>query len=534
VNVRGVVACFAVLAGAFVPSAAHADVPPTGVAPAGKPARTQAPVAAASSPQAAATPNDAMLSGNGVFPWTLNIGFATQLDVYGFLGRGVSEYQRNDGTALSTTFEVHRIRPSFYGVFGKHFDYYTSLEFGLANSGGPNQSFAFRGGDVFAWVDWNVTDWLGVRFGQFPIPFSWENMRPLTTFDFMEPARNVSVACPIACTDTGVMLFGNPGPLAFGAGVFNGEGRNRTSVDSKGDLDARISYTLNETGYWYRGRIGASARHGIVDPRTQWGDASPSGFTTGRGYQFWSPVYLSNTFPTPTEIHIFPSGQQNAVEADLLLELGRLDFQLEGFWVDFGRREVARQTPDREETIRSGSLTGTGYYATANVWLLNPTPALRGQRFTETDLKLGSKRKRDEPLKGSLQVLTRFEQMFYDYDGGSRTTVPIDRGLIDMNTTRIRADILQVSLAFWLTTHFKVATEWAMYVFPGDSIAGDPRRVDNQALAPGAVIPGERGSRTRAEIPPDVTPFNNPSYFQPPALGARALHEISARVQLQF
>jgi len=471
------------------------------------------------------------LHGEVPFPFTFSPGLFMQLDAYGFAGAGVSRYQRDDGTTLSPGFEIHALRPTFGGSFGERFFYNVALDFGPSNTGGAGQTFAFRGGDAIAFVDYKFADAFALRFGQFPVPVTWENVRPAASFDFMAPSRTVSVVCPLGCVDVGLMAFGTPGPFSYGVGVFNGEGRNRTPVDGRADVNGRVSVSFNRDGE-DRLRVGASGRYGVVDPHSAWADAPVSGFSTEHGYAFWNPIYTSSAAPSPGEIHVVPSSAQRAIGADVVGELGPFDVQAEGSYVDFGRREVTKTAPDAEETIRSGSLTGVTYYVTAGLWLTEPTPALKALRWNET-LLLTGKKKPEEPLRSSVELLARWEQLFLRYDSIARSDPLVTRGLLDDRTTRIRADVLQVALAYWLSSHFKLAVEWSLYSFPG-SQTSDPRRVNNQALAPGAVIPGERGTRRPPETPPEVTPASNPSFFAPPSPGARQLHEVSARLQLRF
>jgi hypothetical protein len=479
------------------------------------------------------------LNGKLPFPYTIQVILSLQLDAFAVAGRGVAAYQRGDGSGLTSGFDVRRARASFMGSFAKNFYYLTHLEFGGNNLGGPIQSFAFRGGASHAWIAYKHSDAFAVRLGQFPQPVTFENIRPILNVDFMDQSRLLAIAAPNSL-DTGVMIFGTPGPFAYGLGLSNGEGARRSPVDGSGDLSGRISAAINRDGE-NRVRFGASGRYAVVDPRTSWSDAPVGGFTTVRGYQFWNPTYFLNTpppsqllpAPPPTPVSVLPSGAQRMIGADIVLQLGDFSLQAEGAYIDFGRREATRTAPNVEDTLRSGSLSGPLYYATLGYWIYGGTPALKNLRWDEPLFKLGGKKK-EQPFQTSVQLLARWEQLFLSYDSTSRSALGVERGLLDQQTQRLRADILQIRLEAWMSTRFLLAGEWSLYGFPGTPTRGDPRRLDNQALAPGAVIPGERGTRLPPQLPSDVNPATNTSYFQPPGLDARFLHEFSFRAQLYF
>jgi hypothetical protein len=217
------------------------------------------------------------------------------------------------------------------------------------------------------------------------------------------------------------------------------------------------------------------------------------------------------------------------------LDFGRLDVETEGVWFDNGRREVNNAAADQTETLRTGSLTGYSYYVSAAWSVLGPTAALRAFRWEPLSLIMGGGPPKEEARpKPTLQILTRWEQVFFNYNSVARSPEGVERGLLDEHTTRGRADILQLGLSLWLSVHLKLLAQWDLYYFPGSTI-DKFGNVDNLALAPGAVRPGDRGTRRPVELPVDVTnASDDPSFFRAPAPDARTVHELGFRIQFVF
>lgn len=469
------------------------------------------------------------------FPWTLSVGLNAHLDAYFVAGSGVSEFQRSDGSGLTGGAEVRRVRPRISGNFAEKFFYLFHLDFGGSNVGGAGQNFVFRGGASHAWVAYKHSEALNVQFGQFPQPFTFENLRPNMMLDFMDPSRTLLVAAPNAL-DTGLMVFGQPGRFGYGVGIFNGEGRNRVPLDSRGEVTERLTVAFNQTGTT-RARIGVSGRQGMVDPTRAFGEVSPAAFTTTRGFNYWTPSYnvIDGVAPglqaTPLPVSVVPSGAQQAYAADVEFEIGDFSVQAEGAYIHNNTREVDRSRPDVENTLRTGSMSGPLYYVTLGYWLFGSTRPLRDLRWEQAIFRLGAPRD-EEPFQPSLLLLARWEELFLSYDSVSRSPFGIERGLIDSTTTRLRTDILTLNATTWLSTRFSVLTEWSTYMFPGNDQSPDPRSIDNQAYAPGAIPPGERGTRPPVNLP--FLPVSNPTYFEPADREARSYHEFSIRARLQF
>jgi hypothetical protein len=466
-------------------------------------------------------------------PWQFYPMFFATVDAQAFSGRGVSSYQRADGTGLDTGVVVQHVRPGFRGLILDKFSFFTQLELGGVNSAGPQQTFAFRGGIVDAWVGYIFGKELAIQFGQMALPFGGENQRIGPTFDMLEPSHTTFIATN-GLRDAGLLVQGFPGPFVYALGIFNGEGLRRAPVDSQGMAAGRLAVRIRRE-HPTRFQLGVSGKFGGSDPKSTFNDSPLIGLTTTQGYQFWQGNYLVNAALVPTPVTVLPAGPDRAVGVDGILQFGDFDIQIDGAYVDFGRREAARATLDGDQTLRSGALSGLVYYVTANYWLTSPTKAMRAIRWEPTTLV--APRLREPPPevvdfhRPSVGIVARWEQLALHYDSVARSPFPTERGFLDQYATRLRVDTVHAALYAWFTTRLKLVAEYGLYYFPGDAI--NARRLDNQALAPGAVVQGERGTRPRSDIPSDIS-YGDPAFYSPPAIDARFLHEFAARVQITF
>jgi hypothetical protein len=475
-------------------------------------------------------------------PWQFIPFIYAAFDAVSYAGQGVSEYRRTNGTGLDAGFYLQRLRPGFRGTILDKISYYALLELGQANSSSPNQTFSFSGGVVDAWAAYVFRNELAIQFGQMALPFGLENQRIGPAFDMFEPS-NTAFFSTNGLRDVGLMVNGLPGPFVYHVGVFNGEGSRRAPVDSQLDVVGRAAVRLNRRGE-NRAQFGISGRRGGSDPRSTFSDSPLIGLTTAKGYQFWpgsynvnappGPSAIGNAVNAPVAVAVLPAGPESAVGADAILQFGDFDLQAEGAYVNLGRREAIRTELDAENTLRSGTLSGFSYYVTAHYWITKPTPVMRALRYEPISLMIS--RTRQTPpeafsFKPSVAVALRWEQMLLNYDSTARSDPGVPRGQLDQNSTDIKMNASHLGLSAWFTSRFRAQLEWAVYNFPSQEVA--PGRYDNQALAPGAVPRGDRGTRPKADLPPDVS-FGDPTYFVPPAHNARFLHEIMARVQLNF
>jgi phosphate-selective porin len=96
-----------------------------------------------------------------------------------------------------------------------------------------------------AYLDWGFHSAASVRFGQFKIPFSLENLTPTADLDMIDMTQVVSKLAPgwdIGSNgrDIGISLYGKAAFLEYTVAVFNGAGINKADGDDKKDWAGRL------------------------------------------------------------------------------------------------------------------------------------------------------------------------------------------------------------------------------------------------------------------------------------------------------
>jgi hypothetical protein len=459
------------------------------------------------------------------------------LDTQGFAGRGVSQYSRADGSSLQPGLNLNLARFAVRGVVLDKIRYQLQIDMGTSNSRGPFQSNVFNGGFNDAWIDYRFDRAFSIRIGQLPTPFGFEQMKRGSLLDFAGQSRT-SLLANLGRRDLGIMGYGFSGPFAYAAGVFNGEGRAVAPLDSAITSIGRFGVRINETGN-ARAQVNVSASYGGADPENSISQPSTLGLTTPRGYQFWDSVYQVNVgIPTevraPAEVRIVRAGSERQVGLDAMVQIGDFDLATEAVYLDHGRREVGRNVVDSALSLRAGEFTGYSYNVSANMFLTRGD-LFRDARFFWSRLEADNIKFPDrDNFSPAIAVRARWEQSFLDYDSIARSPAGTTRGLLDLYSTRIRVDSLQMAIASYFSTRLRMQLEYGMYYFPGN-LNTDPnsfnRRLDNQALAPGAVVQGERGTAPPPNLPVNVG-YGDPQLFRPHDIAARALHEFTFRVHI--
>jgi hypothetical protein len=476
-------------------------------------------------------------------PWLLTpapswlvAGFYGAFDFHAAAGRGVNQYRSADG-GLNPGFSALPIAV-LRGRLGERVRYQGFFSFGFSNSSGPNQSYRFDGGILDTWVNFKVDRLLQLRLGQTNVPFGIEGFRPFVYNDFRDRSR-LSQAAVNSQKDLGLLVFGFPGSFAYAAGIFNNEGRSREPVDAQLAAVGHLMYIYHPKER-FRFNLGISGKQSATDPASTFSPVRLAGLQSPGGYAFWSNTYTVSS-PTPAQVYVLPAGRERVIGADFAIIEGPLSVDVEGMYLNYGRREATQTAVDTINTLRSGSLTGFDYYVTFNYWFTRGE-AIQSTRDVPSLDREGFESTGAADFRPSIALRVRWEQTFFNYDSLSHSSPDTPRGLIDFYTRRIQANSIQLLVPIWFTRRIAILPEYDFTFFPASeiivpgpvdtqSIVG--RRLNNQALAPGAVIPGERGT-----LVPPGTPASadrgNPNYFNPPDIGARGLHEFLFRVALWF
>ncbi len=221
---------------------------------------------------------------------------------------GVSRLRSIHDSAVNgdSNFTFRRMRLVLQGDLNEHVSVYFQPDFAAAVS---NQSVGERREgtvslrDMYADVFPTGDKSFRIRLGQSKVPYGWENMqsssnrlaldrtdainsaasgeRDLGIVAYYTPPRVQAIWDRLA--DDGQKLFGNYG--AFGFGVFNGQGLNRTETDNDLMAVALATWPFELDGLGLNGQvfeIGGSVMRNTIRPEIRTGGVSPVGFKDNR------------------------------------------------------------------------------------------------------------------------------------------------------------------------------------------------------------------------------------------------------------
>jgi hypothetical protein len=280
--------------------------------------------------------------------------------------------------------------------------------------------------------------------------------------------------------DLGVMLSGDVGDglLSYELGAFGGDGRNRPSVDSRVDFIGRLTLHpfASGTSTFEKGfQVGVSGRHGDRDARSAGYDYTP--ITTGQGFVLWKPT---RTDSLGRQVHVLPSGGQNAIGGEVRLRGTNVAFQGELYYVNNDTREAVDGF-QLTYTERLGSVSGLGWYAELSAWPF-------GEAFIPTEPGVNQPRKldpdhRERPRRG-LQLLGIVGGVNASYDGASRGD-----GTPAQAAPAAKITVYQYGLGaqYWHTKHVRFALNYMLYHTPGSgNVAENLAVVPDNLKIPGA------------------------------------------------
>ncbi|MEK7871025.1 MAG: porin, partial [Nitrospirota bacterium] len=160
-----------------------------------------------------------------------------RLDIYGY-GQVRYTYQTNDITAKDdlSNLQVQRVRLGLKG-----FVMSDKLKYQLLLS--ASQSGEFDKVSLLDWfVDYSPVNELGVRVGQFKVPYSTSFTISASELQFVERTQvdsNFRLD-----RDNGINLSGKVfnSKLTYNLGIYNGEGRNKTNPDNGNLYSGRVIF----------------------------------------------------------------------------------------------------------------------------------------------------------------------------------------------------------------------------------------------------------------------------------------------------
>jgi phosphate-selective porin OprO and OprP len=206
-----------------------------------------------------------------------------------------------------------------------------------------------------AWLNLGWWKAAQIRFGQYKMPFSFEQNSSDIFTDFQERSMGDALA---PGKERGVMVHGTPlKGLYYGIGYSNGQGRSANDtneiVDGK-DWVSRISVNLAEMMKWNNAVIhfGTSYSTGTIPVA-----AAPTGRTEARGIQFFRPSAFTGDDVDRTRYGL-----------ESVLAWGPLKLQSEFFRANF-------------DGTSSG---GTGYSRDIDAYYANLTWLVTGERYADS------------------------------------------------------------------------------------------------------------------------------------------------------
>ena len=308
------------LAASKATASATAAPPPVPQAPAA--ATSTAPAALAAAPAQppaappASTPVSASAPASKAWYERLSLRGYTQMRYNAFLSgddtapSGRSRLRSVHDSSISDrgSFSLRRARLVLQGDVSDRVSLYLQSDFATAvnNQAGSERREGFAQlRDAYADVFLDKNKSFRVRFGQSKVPFGWENMQSSSNRLTLDRSDAINSAVPSE-RDLGIVgyytppsvqkiwdrlghdgqkLFGNYG--AFGLGVFNGQGTNRTE-QNRGLMKVAFAtwpFELDGLGDAFEGQvfeIGGSAMMNDVQPELRNGSISPVAYDDDR------------------------------------------------------------------------------------------------------------------------------------------------------------------------------------------------------------------------------------------------------------
>lgn len=165
---------------------------------------------------------------DGLFFKTKDGNFSIKMNLYGQVQFSIND---TDGKNAATDFNIRRLRLIWSGnAFRPWLLYYTQLE--------ATDDVILR--DAFFDVAYDTR--FAPRVGQFKVPFNREQLYSGSALQLIE--RSILDDEFHFARDEGAAIYGVLGNfIVYGAGVFNGDGRNGTSVDSNLLYAGRVQFT---------------------------------------------------------------------------------------------------------------------------------------------------------------------------------------------------------------------------------------------------------------------------------------------------
>lgn len=459
------------------------------------------------------------------------------LDFHSFFGKGVNGEHgiqaADGGNALKSRLFLRRARFELAGEVFSRWSFNMAVEVGgqpLSNANGRAETSAGAAGQdptadsarfapvqavpaaaILAdnYINYSFCKCLNFMFGQYNAPLSMENRSSNIVVSWQE--RNLAIRGFVFPTnkEIGLSAWGEIGErnLMYEVGVFAGDGQNRAQVDNSVDFTGRIfARPFAKAGQKHRlekAHIGMSAHWGDRDQAFV-GYGYPA-IASGQGFNLWDPRYRDSQ---KRQVTVIPSGAQRTIGGEIRVPVSIFEVRGEGYYVANDTRE-ALDGFQLTNTERLGRIKGVGWYAEFSAWPF-------GDAFVNGDIgffrptHVDFDKELSKPKKG-VQVMAIVAGVHADYSGAARGGVPdANTPGTNGNTSNITVMEYGVGANYWHTRHFRASVNYILYQTPGSAPSSEAGRTNL------AVVPGNLSKDT------------------PTAASAHVLHELSARVSVQF
>ncbi len=392
-----------------------------------------------------------------------------RLELGGFVQFDFDAAQNNarllTGNDLIDTFLVRRARLNMTGQL------FNWIGFRIEGDYGTQQNPAFALTDGY--IDLNFLPAIGLRGGQFKVPFSMEE---LTSDLFIDTIERSMVNELVPSRDQGIMLQGHlfDRILGYNVGVFNGSGINASDGNNEKDVAARLTLApfRNTDFYFLTGlQLAVDGTFGDEDLRT-----SARGRTTARTtnrFQFFAPQ--------PT------SGNRYRWGAELAWLVGPASLKFE---YDEQVDQRKKLGPGRTNL---DDITATGWYVTGTFVVTGENTVLNGpviprRPFSPLDGRVGP---------GAFELVLRYQELKFKsddsvdfFDGNINNGIPGGA-----RTAENGAEAVTAGINWYLNARVRAMVNWTQYWF--DNSLGTPFSCRQTVCGAGAL---QRNHDTSWEI----------------------------------
>jgi phosphate-selective porin OprO/OprP len=320
----------------------------------------------------------------------------------------------------NTTADGFDVRRAYLGVQGRVWEYYTFDVTGdFASTAGTNNSTSQNNSHLdVAWINADWIKWAQLRFGQFKMPYSVEQ---LTSSRFLDYTERSLLDQFVPGKEVGAMVHGAPWTGTFyGLALSNGQGKNGDEVSSQvdgpdfiGRVGANFAEMLNQKNSVYHfaldytnGNLPTSstgAQGNLISVRTE-----------GRGMTFFQ---VANSTFTGHDVNRERLGFEGA------LAFGPVKLQAE--WMNAGFSGTSAAGVDYDRNVDIYYLSA-GWWITGESWANTYRNGVFGRIVPKNNLRIG------ERGLGALMVGLRYSHI----DGSDFTTTnPVGTGRLGTGFT---------------------------------------------------------------------------------------------------